>query len=130
MSGRFRPPDFAKGDPNTIGGYSRVHDRPAAFEGSDGLAYSVAIEVAPTGEPDRPFGACFVFVRWRRVGPSGVDGHLETPFLAGGPTPEDARAQLESWALTDVKEQLDALIRNAIRETPSRRWWDAMRDES
>jgi hypothetical protein len=64
------------------------------------------------------------------VGPSGVDGHLETPFLAGGPTPEDARAQLESWALTDVKEQLDALIRNAIRETPSRRWWDAMRDES
>jgi hypothetical protein len=32
---QFRQPDFSRGDPNTLGGYMAVHDRPAAFEGSD-----------------------------------------------------------------------------------------------
>jgi hypothetical protein len=130
MSGHFRPPDHSKGDPNTIGGYARVHDRPAAFEGSDGLSYSVAIETAATGDAERPFGACFVFLRWRRIGRQGIDGHLETPFLAWGQTTEQARAALGAWSLADAKWQLDALIQGAEREAPSRRWWDAMRDES
>jgi hypothetical protein len=34
---RFRQPDHSKGDASTIGGYAAVHDRPAAFEGSDGF---------------------------------------------------------------------------------------------
>ena len=40
---QFRQPDFSKGDPNTLGGYTAVHDRPAAFEGSDGFSYSVEV---------------------------------------------------------------------------------------
>ena len=61
-----------------------VHDRPAAFQGSDGLSYSVAIEVDRTGEAERPYGAYFLFVRWRRLGTQGVEGHLESTFLAYG----------------------------------------------
>jgi hypothetical protein len=44
---RYRPPDHSKGDESTIGGYMAVHDRPAAFEGSDGFSYSVEIMVDP-----------------------------------------------------------------------------------
>ncbi len=55
--GRFLPPDHSKGDPNTIGGYMAVHDRPAAFEGSDGASYSVEIVTDTSGEKDRPFAA-------------------------------------------------------------------------
>ena len=41
--GRFIPPDHSKGDESTLGGYMAVHARPAAFEGSDGMSYSVEI---------------------------------------------------------------------------------------
>ena len=34
-----------------IGGYMAVHDRPAAFEGSDGMSYSVEI-VSDVGNDD------------------------------------------------------------------------------
>ena len=44
MSGQWLQPDHSLGDANTIGGYMRVHARPAAFEGPDGLSYSVAID--------------------------------------------------------------------------------------
>lgn len=130
MPGRFLEPDHGMGDANTIGGYARVHGRPAAFEGSDGLSYSAAIEVEATGEPDRPYGACLVFLQWRRVGPPGVEAHLETPYLAWGPSEERAREALGAWLLADVKRQLDEQILRAASSSPSRRWWDAMRDES
>jgi hypothetical protein len=129
MAGRFLPPDPSKGDERTIGGYMAVHARPAAFEGSDGLSYSVAIETDRTGDQNRPFGAYFLFVRWRRLGTQGVEGHLESPFLAYGATPADAKSSLGAMALEEVKAILDDLIR-ANAPAPSRRWWDVMRDES
>ena len=46
----YRPPDHSKGDESTIGGYMAVHDRPAAFEGSDGFSYSVEI-IGPAVPP-------------------------------------------------------------------------------
>ena len=46
--GSISPP-ITRGDANTIGGYMAVHGRPAAFEGTDGLSYSVEIVTAPTG---------------------------------------------------------------------------------
>jgi hypothetical protein len=128
MPGRHLPPDHDQGDANTIGGYLAVHARPAAFEGSDGMSYSVAIEVDATGEADRPFGAYFLFLRWRRVGQQGVEGHLETGYLEFGPSPAEARAALGRWMLTDVKRALDARIRESGDGT-SRRWWDVMREE-
>lgn len=104
-----------------------VHGRPAAFEGPDGLSYSVAIETDQTGASDRPWGAYFLFLRWRRVGPQGVEGHLETPFLAFGQSPDEARATLGDMTLAEVKAALDALVRARTRS--ERRWWDVMREE-
>jgi hypothetical protein len=105
-----------------------VHGRPAAFEGSDGLSYSVAIETDRTGEPQRPWGAFFLFLRWRRIGAQGIEGHLESPFLAWGQTPDEAREALGEFSLAVTKEALEALIR-AQSAGPTRRWWDVMRED-
>lgn len=127
MPGRFIPPDPSLGDEATIGGYMAVHARPAAFQGSDGLSYSVALEVDRTGDERRPFGAYLLFVRWRRLGAQGVDGHLETSFLAWGQSADEAREALGRMPLGEVKAVLDDLIRAAM-PGPARRWWDVMRD--
>lgn len=127
MPGRHLPPDHEQGDANTLGGYMAVHARPAAFEGTDGMSYSVSIEADPTGDAERPFAAYLLFLRWRRIGRQGVEGHLETDYLEFGETAEAARTALGAWRLSDVKHALDALVR--AQDGPSRKWWDVMRDE-
>ena len=129
MPGRHLPADHSKGDANTIGGYMSVHARPAAFEGSDGLSYSVEICTDETGERDRPWGAYFLFLRWRRVGESGIEGHVETDFLAHGNTDAEARERIGGMRLNEVKEVLEATLRAREGGPSRRRWWDAMRDE-
>lgn len=129
MSGRFLPPDHSRGDANTIGGYAAVHSRPAAFEGSDGLSYSVEIVVDDTGVAGRPFGAYFMFLRWRRIGTQGIEGHLETDYLAYGATEDAAREAIGAMTLSEVKTVMERLIREQAASKPTRRWWDAMRDE-
>lgn len=129
MSGRFLPPDHSRGDANTIGGYAAVHARPAAFEGVDGMSYSVEIVVDETGIPDRPFGAYLLFLRWRRMGTQGIEGHLETDYLAYGDAEETARDAVGRMTLDAVKRVLDDLVREQLANRPARRWWDAMRDE-
>ena len=124
--GRFLPPDHSKGDPNTIGGYIAVHDRPAAFEGSDGASYSVEIVTDSSGEKDRPFAAYLLFVRWGHGDPV-ASGHLETEFLALAATEDEARNIVGSLRLNEVKATLDALIK--ARHDESLTWWDAMRQE-
>lgn len=103
-----------------------VHSRPAAFEGRDGMSYSVAIEADRTGEAGEPWGAYLLFVRWSRGEPK-VTGHLETKFLARAATPDEARDRVGAMTLEAVKAQLDALIaeRAGGGERP---WWDVMRD--
>jgi len=129
MAGRHLPADHSRGDANTIGGYMAVHARPAAFEGSDGLSYSVELCADETGERDRPYGAYILFLRWRRVGESGIEGHVETDFLAHGNTEAEARARIGTMRLGDVKEVLEATLRVSEGTGPRRRWWDAMRGE-
>jgi hypothetical protein len=129
MSGRFLPPDHSRGDANTIGGYAAVHSRPAAFEGSDGMSYSVEIIVDETEIVGRPYGAYLLFMRWRRVGAQGIEGHLETDYLGYGATEDTARDAVGAMTLNDVKALLERLIREQAANRPSRRWWDAMRDE-
>ena len=65
---QFRQPDFSRGDPNTLGGYMAAHDRPAAFEGADGLSSSVEILADSAPEEPEPWGAYLFFVRWARIG--------------------------------------------------------------
>ncbi|MEJ7812556.1 MAG: hypothetical protein WKG32_19245 [Gemmatimonadaceae bacterium] len=125
--GRFLPPDHSKGDETTLGGYMAVHARPAAFEGNDGLSYSVSIEADETGEAAAPWGAYLLFVRWGRGEPQ-VTGHLETGFLARAASEEAAHRAVGAMALDDVKRALDGLIHSAA-PAAGRPWWDAMRDE-
>ena len=106
-----------------------VHDRPAAYEGSDGLSYSVEICTDETGERDRPWGAYFLFLRWRRIGEAAVEGHVETDFLAHGMTEAEARARIGGLRLSEVREILEAGLRARRTGGTQRRWWDAMRDE-
>ena len=124
--GRFIPPDHSKGDPNTIGGYMAVHDRPAAFEGSDGASYSVEIVSDDSGDKQKPFAAYLLFVRWRHGDPV-ASGHLETEFLAFARSEVEARATVGALRLSEVKSKLDALIK--AQRADERPWWDAMRGE-
>lgn len=123
---QFRQPDFSKGDPNTLGGYLAVHDRPAAFEGSDGFSYSVEILADDEHQGAEPWGAYLFFIRWARIGATSPEGHLESDVLARGETESDARARVGGMALNEVKRVLDELIARAPRAKPQRKWWDAL----
>jgi len=123
--GRFLPADHEAGDANTIGGYRAVHARPAAFEGKDGASYSVEIVADEVREPQGRFGAYLLFVHWRRGDPV-ASGHLETDYIAFGDSEDAARSALGAMLLNDVKRALDELISRAA--TPSRPWYDVMRD--
>ncbi len=87
-----------------------VHARPAAFEGVDGMSYSADIVIDITDEPNAPWGAYLLFVRWGRGDPEAT-GHLETPFLVRGQSEEAVRQQLARMSLEVVKATLDGLIR-------------------
>lgn len=124
--GQFLPADHSKGDANTIGGYMAVHNRPAAFEGSDGASYSVEIVADAGVGSEHPFGAYLLFVRWRESDPVAT-GHLETDFLAFGGSEAEARAAVGRLSLNQVKQHLDALIK--ARTSGPKPWWEAMRHE-
>jgi hypothetical protein len=126
---RYQPPDPSKGDESTIGGYIAVHDRPAAFEGSDGFSYSVEIMTERAGAARQLWAAFFLFIKWSRLGAQTPEGHLESDYLVFGATEHAARAELGATSLAEVKALLDRLIAAQHGGTPTRRWWDAMRDE-
>jgi hypothetical protein len=90
----------------------RKHDRAAAFGGSDGQAYSVAIYVEEEPDVRGLYGAALLFVRWSTGGDRPV-GHLESETLAWGKTPEEAGSRLEGLSLYDVKAALDDAIAHA-----------------
>ena len=92
---------------STLGGYLREHERPPAFRGSDGDAFTVEIIVdeAPAGAG--AWAAYLFFVRWR--GGEAV-GHLETDYLSEAGSPEGARAPIEALTLHEVKNILDGLL--------------------
>jgi hypothetical protein len=130
MPGQHLPADHSRGDANPIGGYQAVHGRPAAFEGPDGLSYSAEIMTAPTSHPERAWGAYLLFVQWSRIGATTPSGHVETDFLAEADTEADARAVVASLSLSEVRAALHAAVAQRSPGATTRRWWDAMRDES
>jgi len=96
----------------TLGGYMQKHDRAAAFGGSDGQAYSVAIYVDEEPDVRGRYGAALLFVRWSPAG-DRPSGHLESETLVWGKTPAEAQARLESLSLYDVKAALEEAIVHA-----------------
>ena len=99
----------------TLGGYLAVHDRPPAFEGSDGQPYTVSIEVETVGNPLAPYVVYLVFPRWAETG-LGIVGHVETPVLWEGRGQDDVRSRAEALPLADVKQLLDMAIDRRNRQ--------------
>jgi hypothetical protein len=95
-------------DESTLGGYVAVHARPPAFEGVDGVPYSVDVVVDDTDDRQTPVGAFLLFVRWDG---QTVGGHLETDFLAKGTSEAEVRDAIGRMPLLTVKATLDAMIR-------------------
>jgi len=85
------------------------HERAAAFGGSDGQAYSVAIYVDEEPDIRGLYGAALLFVRWSPTGDRPL-GHVESETLAWGRTPEEAESRLAALSLYDVKAALDEAI--------------------
>jgi hypothetical protein len=96
-------------DDTTLGGYQQVHQRPPAFGGPDGLAYSVSTFVDGEPDPAGRYGAALLFLRWS--GGERPSGHLETDYVAFGRSPEEALAPLLALTLAQVKEHLDRCVR-------------------
>jgi hypothetical protein len=88
------------------------HDRAAAFGGSDGQAYSVAIYVDEEPDVRGLYGAALLFVRWSPTGDRPT-GHLETETLSWGKTPAEAESRLAVFSLYDVKAALEEAIAQA-----------------
>lgn len=127
--GRFLPPDYSLGDESTVGGFAEVHGRPAALEGADGFSYSLEVLADSTGDSARPFGAYVLFLQWRRMGEQGIEGHLESEFLAFGETPEAALTAVQGMKLTECQRVLDALLAARAGARRGRKWYDVMREE-
>jgi len=97
----------------TFGGYLAAHDRPPAFEGSDGRAYSADLWVDDTPLEDGRLGGAFVFIRWNPAG-DAPDGHLESDYVAYGADRTAVEAMLKALHLHAVKAALDAAIARAV----------------
>ncbi len=101
----------------TLGGYISKHERPPAFEGSDGEMYSVATYVDDTPDAEGNFGGALLFVRWGRDGSQPV-GHLETGYLCVAAKRIAADRKLRALTLQEVKEQLERAIKRSGEAGP------------
>ena len=110
MIGQHLPPDYARGDESTVGGYAAVHSRPPAFEGADGTSYSADILVDVTDDLETPWAAYLFFVRWSAGAPA-LEGHVESGYLARGSSEAAAREAAGRVSLREAKRVLDALVR-------------------
>ena len=97
----------------TLGGYLEKHSRPPAFEGSDGVSYSVDTYVTE-GEVDGRFGGALLFVRWSADGTQPI-GHLETEYLVIGDRRLEVTRQLHALTLFEIKDWLERAIEAAKR---------------
>ena len=96
----------------TLGGYFRVHDRPPAYDGSDGHPYTVSIETERTGNLKAPVAGFLVFPRWAETG-VGIVGHVESPTLVECHTIEEAADALARLTLLEVQDILESAIHRA-----------------
>ena len=99
-------------DDTTLAGYIRVHDRPPAYEGSDGHPYTVSLETEKTADLRAPWTGYLVFPRWAQSG-VGIVGHLETGDLVREATRADAEEALGRLTLVEVNDLLERVIAGA-----------------
>lgn len=101
----------------TLGGYFRMHERPPAFEGSDGHPYTVSVETEKTADLRAPWQGYLVFPRWASTG-LGIIGHVETPTLWTGRTRDDVTGEAGETPLVRVQELLEEALRSGDDDTP------------
>jgi hypothetical protein len=111
---RLNPVPADDADESTLGGYTAVHGRAAAFTGPDGQPYTVGIEVEAPADTDARWAGYLIFLRWAATG-SAVMGHVETADLATGDSEAEVRAALEALPLRRVKQILEGEIRRRHR---------------
>lgn len=109
---------MSENDDSTLAGYFRVHDRPPAYEGSDGHPYTVSVETEKTGDLRAPWIGYLVFPRWAQNG-VGIVGHVETDDLVRSATQDEAQARLGELTLHDVHAQLEAAIERSTKTEES-----------
>ena len=102
-------------DETTLGGYLAKHQRPPAFGGPDGRAYSVAVMLSDEPDAGGRFGAALLFVRWSEAG-DAPDGHVETDYVAFGASRDEAERTAHALSLHDVKQHLDRAVEARQRE--------------
>jgi hypothetical protein len=93
----------------TLGGYIELHDRVPAFEGGDGMPYTVDVDVVPADGDGRRFAAFLIFIRWAATG-AGIMDHVESGDVAWGDDEESARQAAYDLSLYEVRAELDAAI--------------------
>jgi hypothetical protein len=113
--------DLAEGDHSpakdvTLGGYLAHHNRPPAFEGSDGSPYTVSLEVEKTPDLRAPYSGYLVFPRWAETG-AGIVGHLETPLIVRGSSEVEILERLGALTLVQVNHLLAEAITSRNKET-------------
>lgn len=96
-------------DDTTLGAYFRMHNRPPAYEGSDGHPYTVSLENEKTANLRAPFSGYLVFPRWAQNG-VGIVGHVESPTLVECETVEAANEAIGALTLYEVKALLEEAI--------------------
>ncbi|MDH3271266.1 MAG: hypothetical protein OEN56_08045 [Gemmatimonadota bacterium] len=102
-------------DDSTLGGYFRVHDRPPAYEGSDGHPYTVSVETEKTANLTAPYAGYLVFPRWAQSG-VGIVGHVETRTLVEAATVDEVTERLGTLTLYDIQDLLEDAIRRSAEE--------------
>ncbi len=99
----------------TLAGYIARHNRPPAFEGSDGQPYTVAVDTEESEDGEHRWSAFLVFLRWAGTG-AGIMDHLESGDVAYGAGEDEARRGALGLSLYEVKAELDAAIERRIPE--------------
>ncbi len=100
---------------HSLGGYFAVHNRPPAYEGSDGHPYTVSVEIQQTVDLRSPFAGYLVFPRWAQTG-VGIVGHVESDTLVEAKTRDEAEASLGGLSLHRVQELLEQAIERQRRD--------------
>jgi len=93
----------------TLGGYLSLHNRPPAFQGSDGFPYTVSLEVEKTPNLLAPYTGYLIFPRWAETG-VGIVGHVETPILLEEVSSARVEEALGRLTLLEVQDLLEAAI--------------------
>jgi len=109
------PPGSEIGADTTLGGYLACHNRPPAFQGTDGHPYTVSMEFEKTPNLLAPFSGYLIFPRWAETG-VGIVGHLETPILLEKASRGEAEASLGALTLMEVQALLEEAIQRQRQE--------------